>query len=94
MIPFVGVSTFISLDHSSWNVQQWEDALYGEDCFDGCPDSGITTNFVPFEGFFGFDIELQLTKKDRFAFSSLFDAETVTDTKSVSEVYVIYSRNY
>ena len=94
IIPFAGVSAFISLDFSDWTVNQWEDELYGPDCFDGCPDDDLFLNIIPIETFLGFDIEFQLNDMGRISLSSFFSTGVVTNTESMYEVYVIYTNDF
>jgi hypothetical protein len=93
-IPFVGASSFLSLDYSYWELNEWEDALYGTDCFDGCPDDDLFFNFIPIETFAGFDVEFYFGKTDSISLSAFFSAGITTDTDSMSEIYIIYSRRY
>ncbi len=91
LIPFVGASAFASLSYSYWEVNEWEDVLYGPDCFDGCPDSQFDADMIPIETIAGFDVEWQVTKKGRLSLSSFFSADAVQADSAVSEVYVIYT---
>ncbi|MDH5518276.1 MAG: hypothetical protein OEY36_10755 [Gammaproteobacteria bacterium] len=92
-IPFAGASAFISLDFSNWTVNEWQDELYGADCFDGCPDGDLFLNVIPFETFMGFDIEFKLSK-GRISLSSFFSSGVVTNTESMYEVYVVYTSDF
>ncbi|MDH4274498.1 MAG: hypothetical protein OEW08_05630 [Gammaproteobacteria bacterium] len=94
MVPFAGVTAFVSADYSSWKVNYWEDVLYGRDCLDGCPDDGFFTHFIPFETFAGFDIELHVSATDTLALSSFFAAANPTNTTNMSEIYLVYTRRF
>ena len=91
-IPFVGASAFVSMELSFWENSEWEDVLYGQDCFDGCPDNDFFLNLIPVELFVGFDVEFMVNRSDRISLSSFFTAGGGTDTDSTSELYVIYTR--
>ncbi len=91
-IPFVGASAFVSMELSFWENSEWEDVLYGQDCFDGCPDNDFFLNLIPLEIFMGFDVEFMVSGSDRLSLSSFFTAGGGTDTDSTSEVYVVYTR--
>jgi len=94
VIPFIGAAAFLNLDISSWTVNQWEDRLYGPDCFDGCSDSDINANIIPLETFAGFDIEYVLSDKSKISLASFFSAGVNTDTASMSETYILYSKTF
>ncbi|MDH5259154.1 MAG: hypothetical protein OEX07_14165, partial [Gammaproteobacteria bacterium] len=61
---------------------------------DGCPDGDIFLNFIPVETFVGFDLEFYFGKTDSISLSAFFSAGVSTDTDSMSEVYIVYSRKY
>ena len=90
-IPFIGASTFMNANYSSWEVNQWEDELYGPDCFDGCGDADLFFDIIPVETYFGFDIEFKLSDDSVLSLASFFSNRNTTDTKSMSEVYVVYT---
>lgn len=90
-IPFAGLSAFISLDYSSWELNEWEDELYGKDCFDGCPDGDLFLNLVPLETFFGFDIEIHYNKVNTISLSSFFSTGLGINTGQMSEIYLVYT---
>ncbi len=92
IIPFVGASSFVSVELSFWENSEWEDVLYGQDCFDGCADSDFFLNLIPLELFAGFDVEFLVSQSDRLSLSSFFSAGGGTDTDSTSEIYVVYTR--
>jgi len=91
VIPFVGAAAFVNIGLSSWELNRWEDKLYGADCFDGCPDTGSDFAFIPFEAFYGFDVEFHINQTTRLSLSSLFSAGGSTDTERTSEYYLVYS---
>jgi len=93
-IPFAGASAFISVDYSSWELNEWEDVNYGKDCFDGCPDGGFFGNLIPFEAFYGFDVEILIAKTHSISLSTFFAAGLGTDTDSMSEIYIVYSKRF
>jgi hypothetical protein len=93
LIPFVGASAFVYAAASSFYVNQWDDVLYGPDCYDGCPGSTVTAD-LQLDGFGGFDIDITLTAQDRVALSSLLrpSGDSEADTGPVSEIFLVYAR--
>ena len=91
-IPFAGLSAFISLDYSDWELNEWEDKLYGVDCLDGCPDSDIFFNVIPLETYFGFDIELHFGNENTLSLSSFFSSGLGINSGNMSEIYLVYTR--
>lgn len=93
VIPFAGASPFFALNFGRWEMNEWEDVLYGQDCMDrSCDDSDVTLDAL-LEGFAGFDVELAITGRDRIAASSLVKVEDASDDRRISEFFVIYSRD-
>lgn len=91
IVPFIGATAFLSASYNYWYVNEWEDVLYGKDCFDGCEDSKISFGIIPLEIFVGFDVEWNINKTDTLSLSSFFSAASSTDTESMSELYILYS---
>ena len=96
VIPFIGASAFVFTGPSWWEVNQWTDQAYGDWCGNTGNDSGCEGmdwdfGFIPFESFWGFDIEFDLGESGTLSVSSLVSSGISTDTASMSEVYVLYT---
>lgn len=91
-IPFAGITAFLNLDYSSWEVNDWYDQNYGRDCIDGCADDGFFTHIIPLESFLGFDLEYQMGPGESISLSAFFAVGSVSDTESMSELYIVYSK--
>jgi len=94
VIPFIGAAAFVSAGLSSWTVNEWYDQLYGKDCLDGCPNSDFDFNLIPLESFAGFDLEYIFSDNSSLSLASFFSAGVNTDTSSMSETYLLYSKSF
>lgn len=93
VIPFVGLSAFVDVSSSRWEVREWQDVLYGPDCADGCRDGNVNGHLLG-DYFGGFDVDLRFTRSDRVALSSLFRPPSPAQDSPVSELYVVYARSF
>lgn len=94
-IPFVGATSFIALGYSTWETSYWEDKNYGAECqTETCYNSDFFYRFIPMETFAGFDFEYRLSNSSKLSLASFFSAGTSTDTDSMSETYVLYSKTF
>ena len=95
VVPFAGFSMFMNVASVSTEVNEWEDVLYGPDCFDGCPKTRFNAGSSDLESFFGFDVKLHFDNHT-ILLSSFVTSTTdkIFNADTMSEIYVTYTQEY